>query len=119
MKEFTRRIIWCKEHGHLTVADLARLFDRDARTVSDWVRKSRIPVGARVDDALKRLAYLELSIKLKRGFPVPIYLSKRNRTEYIRLLAGGHLERARIFASRATGSGLVRGARIPARARAG
>lgn len=111
MQEFTRRLRTTMRNGDLTVADLARLFDRERRTVSSWVHDGRLPTGARADEAGKRLREIEVDIFHKRGFPVPFYLSKRDRTAYIRLLAEGKLERARLLAAGSPPKRLVRGIR--------
>ena len=98
MQDFTHRLRRCMKAGALTVADTARLFDRERRTVSDWVHCGRLPTGARADEAYERLDALEKEIERCRGFPVPHRLSKRNRAQYIRLLGEGKLADARLLA---------------------
>jgi transposase-like protein len=95
---FTERLQRCMTRGQLTVADIARLFDRERRTVSDWVHKGRLPTGAREQEALDRLLQLEQAIRQKRGFPVPLRLSKRNRVKYVQLVGEGKLGDARVLA---------------------
>jgi len=102
MDKFTKRLRWCMKVGVLTVSDMARLFDRERRTVSDWVHNGRIPTGVRAVETVRRLSQLERQIERGEGFPVPLRLSKRARTEYIRLLSGGKIGRARILADGVT-----------------
>jgi len=102
MDKFTKRLKACMRAGVLTVSDMARLFDRERRTVSDWVHNGRIPTGVRAVETLRRLSQLERQIERGEGFPVPLRLSKRARTEYIRLLSGGKIGRARILAGGST-----------------
>ena len=108
MQEFTRRLRTIMRNGALTVADLARLFDRERRTVSSWVHDERLPTGARADEAHNRLSELETQVRKELGFPVPFQLSKRNRTAYIRLLGEGKLERARLLAAGSAPDRVVR-----------
>lgn len=98
-KSFTERLQTCMDRGDLTVADVARLFDRERRTVSDWVHHGRLPTGARAQEADDRLTELEAAIRDKRGFPVPLRLSKRDRVKYVELIGEGKLERARVLAA--------------------
>ena len=116
MHDFTRRLKKAMRDGDLTVADLARLFDRERRTVSDWVNNGRLPTGARADEAHNTLSELETQIRKNLGFPVPFYLSKRKRTGYIELLWEGDLERARLLAAGSAPKRLVRGIRKKDRA---
>ncbi|SRR5258708_6381641 len=111
MQEFTRRLKNAMRDGDLTVADLARLFDRERRTVSSWVQDERMPTGARADKAHDKLSELETQIRKQLGFPVPYYLTKRDRTAYVRLLREGKLERARLLAAGSPPKRLVRGIR--------
>src|SRR5258708_22323768 len=111
MQEFTRRLKNAMRDGDLTVADLARLFDRERRTVSSWVHDRRMPTGARAEEAHDRLSELEMQIRKQFGFPVPFYLTKRDRTAYVRLLREGKLERARLLAAGSPRERLVRGVR--------
>lgn len=98
MEDFTKRLRLAMKMASLTVADTARLFDRQPRTVSDWVNLGRLPTGARSRDALNRLARLERAIERQHGFPVPLRLSKRDRVRYIELVGEGKVADARILA---------------------
>lgn len=75
--------------GNLSVADLARWFDRPDPTVRGWVRGGRVG-GAQLDSAMieAELAGLELRIKKRRGFPVPP-LTPTNRIDYLTKLRNG------------------------------
>lgn len=98
MEDFTLRLRVAMTSAALTVADAARLFDRERRTVSDWVHEGRLPTGARAQEAYDRLEALEKAIARGRGFPVPHRLSKRDRVKYIELVGDGKVGRARLLA---------------------
>lgn len=99
MENFTLRLKLLMARGELTVADTARLFDRERRTVSSWVRDGRQPTGARVAETFETLRQLEVEVERGRGFPIPRRLKKRERTAYVRLLGEGKLGRARVLAA--------------------
>lgn len=69
--------------GNLTVADLARWFDRRDPTVRGWVNGTQVG-GAQMDSAfvLAQLDLLERKIKRKQGFPVP-RLTPSDRIAYL------------------------------------
>lgn len=73
MPTFQQRLQAAVQGGNLTVADLARWFDRPHSTVSFWVRDGKEPGGGPLDAALvaAQLATLERLIKKKKGLPVP------------------------------------------------
>jgi hypothetical protein len=72
-KTFQQRLRACERGGNLTVADLARWFDRPYPTVRSWMTDGIEPGGGPIDKehAESMLALLETLIKQKRGFPVP------------------------------------------------
>ena len=71
-KTFQQRLQACERGGNLTVADLARWFDRPYPTMRTW-RSGTKPGGGPIDQehAIQMLGLLELLIKHKRGFPMP------------------------------------------------
>ena len=73
--------------GNLTVADLARWFERPDPTVRGWVKGRRIggPYGD-VEDVRRRLEKLEKLIQTGK-LPVP-KLSGPTRRNFLRLLVG-------------------------------
>lgn len=108
MENFTERLKAMMKRGALTVADTARLFDRERRTVSSWVLDGRLPTGARAEETFDTLRRLEEDVRAGRGYPIPPRLSKRNRAEYVRLLGERELERARVLAAGSAPERLVR-----------
>lgn len=70
---FQQRLRKCQQSGNLTVADLARWFDRQNATVRAWVEDGVNPGGGPMDKqhAASLLVLLESLIKAKRGFPIP------------------------------------------------
>jgi hypothetical protein len=73
--------------GNLTVADLARWFERPDPTMRSWVEQGVEPGGGPIDAALARatLDKLEKLIARNSKFPVP-RLSPRKRIAYLREL---------------------------------
>lgn len=69
---FKARLGGCLRDGNLTIADLARWFDRPYQTVRTWA-EGVVPGGGPIDreHALSMLELLETLIRQKRGFPVP------------------------------------------------
>ena len=82
---FGQRLQRVQKGGNLTVADLARWFDRSYQTVRGWRDGKCEPGGAPLDrehvEALLKL--LEGMVRRKHKFPVP-RLSQRDRITYIR-----------------------------------
>lgn len=111
MKDFTERLRLLMERGALTQADTAQLFGRERRTVASWVKDGFLPTGIRAPRAFERLKELERDVKAGRGYPVPEWLSKRNRAEYIWLLRENELESARVLAADSAPKRVVRGVR--------
>ena len=74
--------------GNLTVADLARWFDRSDPTVRGWV-KGVEPAGAGLDlaDIEARLRLLETRIRRKEGLPLPPRLSPSQRRDALNKIA--------------------------------
>jgi hypothetical protein len=70
--------------GNLTVADLARWFDRPHPTVNGWVRDGGNVGGATLDVAYvyAQLDKLERMIRKKQGFPVP-RMPRQKRIGYL------------------------------------
>ena len=81
-KTFQQRLKSCERDGNLTVADLARWFDRPYPTVRTWVQDGIEPGGGPIDKehALSMLGLLETLIKQKQGLPLP-RLAPRARIE--------------------------------------
>ena len=90
---FAARLKKVQRAGNLTVADLARWFDRNYQTVRGWRNGDCEPGGAPMDreHALELLSLLEQMVKRKQKFPVP-RLSPIERVAYIQEL------RDRLFA---------------------
>ena len=80
---FTTRLLWCKEHGDMTVSDLSVWFGRPRATVNTWVN-GRIPYGPAGRLAAAHLTLLENAIRKNKSLPVPIDLSWTKRADYIR-----------------------------------
>ena len=87
MITFSARLKKAQRAGNLTVADLARWFDRNYQTVRGWVSGACEPGGAPMDreHALELLGLLEQMIKRRQKFPVP-RLSPIERVAYIQEL---------------------------------
>lgn len=102
-KYFGQRVRRAAQHAGLGVSDLQWFFDRDYKTVREWILHDREPEGGRREDALSRLAHLEALVSAKAYFPIPIVASKRLRSSYMRVLGGGNVDvdRAEFFAPRA------------------
>lgn len=86
---FGKRLQRCAQRAALGSADLAWFFDRDYKTVREWLLRGREPEGGRRDDALSRLANLEVLISTKDYFPIPLWAGKKKRAEYLQTLGGG------------------------------
>lgn len=73
MPTFQQRLQAVMQGGNLTIADLARWFDRPHPTVGFWVRDGKEPGGGPLDAALvlAQLGKLEHLIKKKKGLPIP------------------------------------------------
>ena len=84
MASFQARLKNVMATGNLTVADLARWFDRPYPTVNSWVRDGGNVGGATLDTAYVygRLDKLERMIHKRQGFPVP-RLTRQKRIEYL------------------------------------
>ena len=83
------RLKVCMVKGNLTVADLARWFDRPDPTIRGWVNRGVKPNCPARDLAwlLAGLSTLEFMIKQKKGLPVP-RMSQRERISYLAQLRG-------------------------------
>ena len=83
MKKLDQRLKDVQRRGNLTVADLARWFDRPDPTVREWC-KGREPTGAPLDveHVYELLKLLETLIRKKLNFPVP-RLSASKRKAYL------------------------------------
>ena len=83
-KTFQQRLRACERGGNLTVADLARWFDRPYPTVRSWMVDGIEPGGGPIDKehAESMLGLLETLIKQKRWFPVP-RLRPQERIEHL------------------------------------
>ena len=88
MKTFQQRLQRCRERGNLTVADLARWFDRPYTTVRSWLTEGWKPGDGPVTQARmeERLARLEAVVREQagelRGLPM------RERAERLQQLGG-------------------------------
>ena len=83
-KTFQQRLRACERGGNLTVADLARWFDRPYPTVRTWVQNGIEPGGGPIDKehAESMLGLLETLIKQGRWFPIS-RMSPRERIEHL------------------------------------
>src|ERR1700746_2215390 len=100
MKSSTKTLKSCMRRGQLSSADLRWWFGRDYFTVREWVVNERVPrQGAHVRRTWESLDALHNAIILRKGFPIPLDLRKRERAAYIRLLGEGKLGRARLLAT--------------------
>jgi len=81
---FQARLRKCMQNGNLTIADLARWFERTHPTVGSWVRDGSEPGGGPQDaiDVMADLDRLEKLIAASSKFPVP-RLSPQARIAYI------------------------------------
>ncbi len=72
-KTFGQRLAACQRDGNLTVADLARWFERPYPTLRSWVENGIEPGGGPIDKqhAANLLGKLESLVKNKKGFPIP------------------------------------------------
>lgn len=72
MKTFQQRLKACQRGGNLTVADLARWFDRPYATMRTWVQSGINPGGGPLDreNATELLVVLEQQIKRGKHFPL-------------------------------------------------
>ena len=86
---FQARLKKCMRDGNLTVADLARWFERPHPTMRSWVENGVEPGGGPQDRAqvLETLTQLEKLIAKNNKFPVP-RLSPRERIAYLGALRG-------------------------------
>lgn len=82
---FQKRLRAVMQAGNLTVADLARWFDRPDPTVRGWVANGGQPAGGPLDilETYNLLETLEHLIKRKRDFPLP-RLSPSQRIDRLR-----------------------------------
>ncbi len=86
---FQQRLRKCMASGNLTVADLARWFDRPDPTMRSWVEQGVEPAGGPLDAAFAHatLEKLEKAIAKNSKFPVP-RLSPQKRIAYLKELRG-------------------------------
>ena len=89
MMTFQARLRKCMAHGNLTVADLARWFERPHPTMRSWVEQGVEPAGGPLDAAFAHatLERLEKLIARNSKFPVP-RLSPQKRIAYLKELRG-------------------------------
>jgi hypothetical protein len=83
--EFAARLKKVLAEGNLTIADLARWFNRPHPTVAGWVKGGRVgrelaPLDAAYVTA--QLVQLERRLAKKDGLPVPVGVSARKRKQY-------------------------------------
>lgn len=88
-KGFGERLQHCAKRAVLGVAELRWFFDRDYKTVREWFLHGREPEGVRRAEALTRLKRLERLVDHGLVFPLPAYMGKRERSDYMRQLGGG------------------------------
>lgn len=84
------RLRQCMVRGSLSVADLAKWFDRPYPTVRSWVQWDTEPRGPRLGSIETNLLLLEKLIKQKRGFPIPVTIGHYDRPQHIRQLRDLH-----------------------------
>jgi len=84
---FQARLRKCMANGNLTVADLARWFERPHPTMRSWVEDGVEPAGGPLDSAMVKatLNKLEKLIASNSKFPVP-RLSPQKRIAYLKEL---------------------------------
>lgn len=82
-RTFAQRLKACQRGGNLTVADLARWFERSYQTVRSWCGGCE-PSGGPIDKqhVADLLKLLEGKIKRKEGFPLP-RLSPKERVKHL------------------------------------
>lgn len=82
-RPFGQRLKVCQRGGNLTVADLARWFERSYQTVRSWCGGCE-PGGGPIDKqhVADLLKLLESKIKRKQGFPLP-RLAPADRAKYL------------------------------------
>lgn len=87
MSTFQERLQHCMRKGNLTVADLARWFDRPDPTMRSWVEQGVEPGAGPMDAAMAwaTLDKLEKLIAKNSKFPVP-RLSPQKRIAYLKEL---------------------------------
>jgi len=85
-----KRLLRIMKRGNLTVADLARWFDRPHATVRGWVEGGRIGLAAEMDRVYiyTEMGNLERRIIAKDGLPVP-RLKTSERLAYLEKLKNG------------------------------
>ena len=71
MATFAQRLQQAQKGGNLTVADLARWFDRPYPTMRCWINGAE-PGGGPIDrkEVMASLGFLETRIKERRGLPL-------------------------------------------------
>ena len=94
------RLKWCMRNGRMTVADLAKWFDRSYPTVRNWVLFGTNPHGPRNEKFLAELNLLEKLIEKEKGFPVPFAISHFERPAYIEKLRHDHARLPRFDTAR-------------------
>lgn len=84
---FSERLTRVRRDGNLTVADLARWFDRSYQTVRGWAAGTCEPGGPPMDQehAEQLLVLLEGLVGRKQHFPVA-RMMPRDRIAYLRLI---------------------------------
>ena len=89
-KSFGQRLLACQQNGNLTVADLARWFDRPYPTLRSWVENGIEPGGGPIDrqHAAELLGKLEALVKGRKGFPIP-RLPPAERIEHLQRIRAG------------------------------
>lgn len=88
---FSERLNRILRDGNLTIADLARWFDRPHPTVSGWIRGGEVG-GAQLDAAWidAQLVKLETMLRKKRGLPVPRLGRSERRAHLDHLKSNSH-----------------------------
>lgn len=84
MPSWQQRLQAVQRGGNLTVADLARWFDRPHSTVRTWVLQTARPGGGALDveHAEALLGLLEELVRRRQGFPIP-RLTGHDRVNYL------------------------------------
>ncbi len=99
-KSFQHRCLALVKRADLTVADLHIWFGRPYPTVWRWVNSGWEPRGPQGRRATQRLEILEATVDRKPSpFPVPDYVTSRNRQDYVRG-AFQHAERGHVSSAR-------------------
>jgi hypothetical protein len=103
------RLKLCMKEAELGIAELRWFLGRDYKTVREWVNSGRVPEGVRAAETLRLVGRLERLVARKRAkvFPIPKFMNKWDRSEYMRLLGEGKLGHARVLKAHSARAGAL------------